>query len=347
MVDFPRPPRVVTGPGLAGLLLVVATFGQAQEATIDPADAAHSFREAKVLSDKDAGRPRGLGLYGPTLLVGPDTRSVVANQDSREIPFRLVNGNLIVLSVKAGAGGAHNFILDTGADTTIVDLRLAAKLSMASLRPVQQTTLAGVRTLRRGLAPELSISGAEVRNLPVLVEDLSRLRQLDARLEGILGQDFLSHFNYLLDYRRKVLRVEAAQEIEDALVGDRVALEAGGKRMIVAGEGQGLRRATVRLMVDSGASSVVLMRNCAVALEVPAFENVREVTSSGNVELRTGRIRTLVVASQRFHEIAAVVSSADPVEPIGDGLLPTILFEALYVNNRDGFVVFNPRPRKN
>ena len=58
--------------------------------------------------------------------VDPDTRSVVANQGSREIPFRLVNGNLIVVSVKAGGGGAHNFVLDTGADTTIVDSRLAA-----------------------------------------------------------------------------------------------------------------------------------------------------------------------------------------------------------------------------
>jgi hypothetical protein len=32
---------------------------------------------------------------------------------------------------------------------------------------------------------------------------------------------------------------------------------------------------------------------------------------------------------------------------MGDGLLPTILFRAVYVNNRDGFVVFNPRTRKN
>ena len=116
--------------------------------------------------------------------------------------------------------------------------------------------------------------------------------------------------------------------------------------MIVAGEGQGLRRATVRLMLDSGASSLVLMRTGAEALEVPAFESVREVTTSGNVELRTGRIRTLAVGAERFHDVVVVLSAADPAEPIGDGLLPTNFFEALYVNNREGFVVFNPRARK-
>ena len=218
---------------------------------------------------------------------------------------------------------------------------------MANMRPVEQTTLAGVRMLRRSLAPELQLGAARVRNVPVLVEDLSGLRQLDARIEGILGQDFLTHFNYLLDYRRHVLRVEAGREIEDALAGDRVAMETSGNRMIVTGEGQALRRATVRLLLDSGASSLVLMRSGAEMLEVPAFANVREVTTGGSIPLRTGRIRTLAGGGARVHDVAAVLSGADPVERIGDGLLPTMFFDALYVNNREGFVVLNPKARKN
>ena len=114
--------------------------------------------------------------------------------------------------------------------------------------------------LRRSVAPELRVGAAGVQGMPVLVEDLAGLRQMDARIEGILGQDFLSHFNYLLDYRRRVLRIEAESEIEDALAGDRVAMETRGNRMIVDGEGQGLRSAAVRLLLDSGASSLVLMR---------------------------------------------------------------------------------------
>jgi hypothetical protein len=201
--------------------------------------------------------------------------------------------------------------------------------------------------LQRSLAAELQLGAARVTDIPVLVEDLSGLRQMDARIEGILGQDFLSHFNYLLDYRRLVLRIEAGSEIEDALTGDSVPMEARGNRMIIAGEGQGLRQATVRLLLDSGASSLVLMRSGSGALEVPAFASVREVTTGGSVALRTGRIRTLAVGGERFHDVAAVLAATDPAEPIGDGLLPTMLFETLYVNNRGGFVVFNPRVRKN
>jgi predicted aspartyl protease len=264
-----------------------------------------------------------------------------------EIPFRLVNGNLIVVSLESGEDGPFNFVLDTGADTTIVDSSLAARLSLPSLRPVQQTTLAGVRILNRSLVPALSVGTAEVHNLPVLVEDLASLRQLDSHIQGIAGQDFLSHFNYLLDYRRRVLRIEAASEIENALQGDRVRIEAGGNRMIVASEGQSLRRANLRLLLDSGASSVVLIRSGSQALDVPAFESVQEATTSGNVNLRTGHVRTLSIGSERLHDISVALSAAEPAEPIGDGLLPTGLFQTLYVNNRDGFVVFNPRVKKN
>jgi hypothetical protein len=49
----------------------------------------------------------------------------------------------------------------------------------------------------------------------------------------------------------------------------------------------------------------------------------------------------------QFHDIAVGLAAADPAERIGDGLLPTAFFNSLYVNNHNGFVVFNPRVKKN
>ena len=268
-------------------------------------------------------------------------------QSQSEVTFRLINGNLVVVSLTVGEEGHFDFVLDTGADTTIVDPSLAARLSMVPLMPVQQSTLTGICSVPRGLLAALTAGSEQVKNLPVLVQDLAAVRRIDAHIQGIVGQDFLSHFNYLLDYRRHVVRIEAATEIRDTVEGDRVQIEAGAKRMMVASEGESLRRATLRLLLDSGASSLVLIRKGSQALEVPAFASVQETTSSGKTNLRVGRVHKLTVGSEQFHEIAVALSAAEPVESIGDGLLPTTLFQALYVNNREGFVVFNPRARKN
>lgn len=79
---------------------------------------------------------------------------------------------------------------------------------------------------------------AHVDNLPVLIQDLFELRKLDPQIEGIVGQDFLSHFNYLLDYRRHSLRFERYDEIRTGIDGDILPMETSDNKMRVAVEVQ-------------------------------------------------------------------------------------------------------------
>jgi hypothetical protein len=242
--------------------------------------------------------------------------------------------------------GPFDFVLDTGADTSIVDRSIAAKLSLLPLDQVEQTTLAGVETLRRGSIPILSMGPAQAKHVTVLVQDLSEIHKLDPQLEGIAGQNFLSHFNYLIDYRNHVLRIEQAAEIQQSLEGDRVAIESVENRMLIDSEGQSRNRAKMLLLLDSGVNSLVLLHSASRALDISAQESGLETTSAGQVRLAVGRVRTLRVGSQEFHDIPVALPAIGPAEHIGDGLLPMALFRAVYVNNRDGFVIFNPRVRK-
>jgi hypothetical protein len=96
-----------------------------------------------------------------------------------EMRFRLVHNTLIVVSLQGDEGPSFDFILDTGADTSIVDPSIAPGLLAPSSDRVQQTTLAGVQTLTRGTLRTLSLGAVEVQNLEVLVQDLSGLRKVD------------------------------------------------------------------------------------------------------------------------------------------------------------------------
>jgi predicted aspartyl protease len=267
-------------------------------------------------------------------------------QGQPEIRFRLVRNTVIVISLMANDQGPFAFVFDTGADTTIVDPSLASKLSLVPLRRIQQTTLAGVQALPVSLVATLAAGPAHANGLPVLIQDLSELRKLDPHIEGIVGQDFLSHFNYLLDYRKRCVRFERDDEIRSAIDGDHLAMERSDHRMIVPVEMRSGGVARLRLLLDSGANSLVLMRKSSQALNLPAQANGMENTSSGQAGVQVGTIQTLTVGSQEFRNISVAVTASEATEQIGDGLLPMALFRVLYINNREGFVVFNLRPRE-
>ena len=266
-----------------------------------------------------------------------------------EIHFGLVHNALVVVPVMVGEKGPFDFVLDTGANTGIVDPSIAAHVAMVAIDTVPQTTLAGIRTLTRGLLPSLSFGAMHVENVEVVVKDLSEIRKFDSHIEGIAGQNFLAHFSYLVDYQKHVIRVERDTEIRDAIGGERVPLEMGENQMLIPLEAQSRNHAKLRLLLDSGANSVVLLRTAARTLDLsPQAEGV-ETTSSGQIGLQFGRLHELVVGPEKFHDLAVVLPAAESSNMganIGDGLLPTNLFTALYINNREGFVVLNPRSKE-
>lgn len=201
------------------------------------------------------------------------------------IPFRLVHNTLIVVSVTANGVGPFDFVLDTGADTTIVDPAIAAQLSLKSLNRVQQTTLASVQSVASATLRSLALDTAQAENLPVLLQDLSSLRQMDPHIVGLAGQDFLSHFNYLLDYHSHSIRIEQGAEIQEAIAGEQVPVRITGNRIFIIAEARSRNRASLRLLLDSGANSVVLLRSASQMLNLPTETSGLEMTSNGH-ELR-------------------------------------------------------------
>ena len=260
--------------------------------------------------------------------------------------FRLVDSTLIVVTLNASRGDSFDFVFDTGTDTTVVDPSIASRLSFVPAERMRVVTLRNMNFVLRGTIPSLSAGPFHVDNVPVLVKDLANMRKLDSHIVGIVGQSFLSHFNYLIDYRKYLVSIESGNEIRDNTEGEHVEIESTENRMMVASEAQSRGNAKLRLVLDSGTHSVVLLRAASQGLSIPKQETVLEETSDGQVELQKGRLQVLTVGSQKLHDIAALLLPVEPPVRMGDGLLPMMLFRAVYVNNHEGFVIFNPRTRK-
>jgi hypothetical protein len=261
-----------------------------------------------------------------------------------EIRFRLVRNTLVVVAMSANGIGPFDFVLDTGTDITIVDQSFASERALIPEGHHPQTTIVGRQTLT-GSSIDMTLGTKVVRQLPVVIEDLAQLRKIDARIQGVVGQNLLSHFNYLIDYRNCSIRLEEGNEIRNAIEGVRVPMELKGNMMIVEAESRSAPSGQLRLALDSGATSVMLMGDAPKRLQIPIRENRSELTLGGTVSIHAGVLHRLSVGSEEFRDIRAVLFP-ESVEAFGDGLLPTTLFQSLYINNRESFVLFNPRAKK-
>lgn len=267
-----------------------------------------------------------------------------------EVPFRLTGQSFVVVPVRIDGHGPFEFLLDTGTDTTLVTPAVAARLALRPTSRVVLATPAGARAAARAEVRALSVGPKPAGGGEVLIDGLTELRALDARLCGVVGQNFLGRLNYSLDYGRRLMLVEDARDAPPA--GARVPVANEGGRLLVSATSKRGGAGALRLLVDSAAGGLVLfdspdspLSRAALGIETPPGRSLRASTNAGSLPARAGQLRSLHVGGAAFSDLAvALVASPASAGPRReDGLLPTSLFRSIYFNNAEGYVVLNPR----
>jgi hypothetical protein len=253
--------------------------------------------------------------------------------------------------------GPYDFVVDTGAQITTIDPKLAAELHP---RPLGETHVIGVGTYSRaayGQLASIAAGTSSVKEPLVLVQDLSQVQQADPRIRGILGQNFLEHFDLLIDYEHRLLCLDETRQMQGAVKGERIALtpprNAEGYNtfilpMVVAIRVSGISDRSLLLELDSGID-VPLLFECGK--EVPRVKTfggnqgrrqVDEVAQAFAVLMP----QDLRVGGHFFRQISFVTPVAAgkeiPVKPDVDGVLPTALFRRAFISYADRFAVLEP-----
>lgn len=250
------------------------------------------------------------------------------------------NGRLLVPVVINREKG-FRFLLDTGASTTVLSERLAKEAGVTSKHVKQVSTFAGKVSLSVGRVDSLRVGIHEIVGIDVLIADLGRLFNLHPEIEGILGEDFLSRFNYLLDRRCGKLEIEEDGDLSSTLSGVRVSCEKrGGKIHLPAAGGD------LRLMLDSGNPYLVFYNDVASRLQptgdIGDIKERKVVRSSvGSRSIRPFRIESLEIGGTMLRNVDAYLAVRGPGR-VEDGFLPLAIFDSIYVNNLEKFLILNP-----
>ena len=118
----------------------------------------------------------------------------------RTVTFDLYRDYLIVARGSAGSLKGLNFMLDTGANPSVIDRRVAQKLHLQELA-ASIAVIGGNVQGGQSVIPSLELGPVRRENLPVLIEDLSFFQKaFPVRIDAIIGLDLLGQSPFVIDY---------------------------------------------------------------------------------------------------------------------------------------------------
>src|SRR5438270_7427160 len=144
--------------------------------------------------------------------------------DVASVPLRLVNRYQMIVAVSVNHSGPYNFLLDTGTQITMLDPPLAAELH---LNTQGSAVVAGVGFHAAASFAQLDLLEAgshAVANQKVVVFDFQNPHSVDLHFRGVLGEDFLSQFDMLIDNDHNLLCLDDSATMRADVKGPHIAL---------------------------------------------------------------------------------------------------------------------------
>ncbi len=169
----------------------------------------------------------------------------------------------MTVPVSIAGAGPFAFIVDTGAQRTVISRQLAATLGLAAGRTVSVTAMTGTSSVGTVLIPSLSVSPLAARRI-----EAPALEEYHLGAQGLIGIDTLQDQAVTIDFDAQTMAIAPSRKrrIRDKPDGDAIIVRARSLfgQLIVTDAYCGSQR--VRLILDTG--SVVSMGNEALRHKV-------------------------------------------------------------------------------
>jgi len=134
----------------------------------------------------------------------------------KAIPFHSVNRQMIV-AVSINGSGPYDFLVDTGSQVTVLDRSIAAQLHIRATRKADVTGVSFQGAAVYALLDKLEVGDHAATNHYVLVYDMKDVHAAGFAIHGLLGDDFLSRFDVLINNAHKVLCIDDTGAMQESI----------------------------------------------------------------------------------------------------------------------------------
>lgn len=271
---------------------------------------------------------------------------------------RFIERSILIVPVSLNHSGPFDFVLDTAAQVTTIDPELAAELHV---KPLGEAGVTGAGFATRASYTRLDSLQAgsyELKGQLLLIHNLGQIQVTDHRIRGILGENFLEHFDLLIDYAHGIVCLDDTRQMQQKIKGEHIPLAAPShperdlpftEPLRIPVRVSSLTRPLL-LQLDSGINSPLLFD--ATILRAAGFTTAllhargTDGASHAYAVLPPQDIKIGFHSLQQISFVAPVtarVGGQDIPDAEIDGVLPTALFARAFISCSDQFVVLDPR----
>lgn len=253
---------------------------------------------------------------------GPD--DVVRESEAQEIAFRVDQSDRMTVPVRLSGKGPFHFLVDTGANRTVVSTKIAAAMRFSDGPVSTLHSVSGTSLVRTAHVPRFELSRDRVRSVEVALLEAAHMEA-----DGIVGVDSLRSEKVIFDFRKRVISiVPAKQRIRDdpGTIVVRGKLKQG--HLIVTGASA--NRVPLMAVLDTG--SEVTMGNAALRSRLEARHRLgpaeRVAMKSVTGQILIGEafyLKTVTIGDVDLHDLVILFNSAPVFKQLGLEDRPALL----------------------
>ncbi|HYW17219.1 MAG TPA: retroviral-like aspartic protease family protein [Allosphingosinicella sp.] len=227
------------------------------------------------------------------------------------------------VEVRVNGRGPYQFVVDSGADTSVVGLRIARELQLPLGTPVTLNNMTDRNIVDRVRVDSLSLGPSTIRNL-----QLPALREADLGGAGMIGIDALARQRLMMDFEKRLIRVEDASKPARSTPGEIVVTARLQRGQLILTEVKA-GRLTLDAVIDTGSQITIgnsALRDKLVRRRLGKFRTVTATGVTGRtMELQLAQVGELRLGSVTLRNVPMAFADVPPFQVFGLADKPALL----------------------
>jgi predicted aspartyl protease len=244
--------------------------------------------------------------------------------DDELIALGVDRADRMTVPVRVDGSAEYPFVIDTGAERTVISRQLAKRLNLASGPVRTLVTVSGSGSVNTVILPSLELSGSKVKEI-----EAPALDQMHLGAHGMLGIDSLQTRRVLLDFKKNEMKVVTSRRRE-VVDPDTIVVQARsrfGQLILVDSRLMGER---IQVVIDTGAQTSIgnlaLLKRLTDKKKKLLLTPVTLTSVTGqSMQAQYAQIPRIQIAGVDMNNIPVAFTDAEPFRRFGLANKPALL----------------------